>query len=73
MVCNFLPIPVIAKEVAGVSEQVVRQLAGAGIVAIDVAGWRDILVSGRDALPKARARPDWQLHSVAGYTDRHRF
>jgi isopentenyl-diphosphate delta-isomerase len=38
-VCRNLPVPVIAKEVGwGISEQVARQLAGAGVAAIDVAG-----------------------------------
>jgi isopentenyl-diphosphate delta-isomerase len=38
-VCRNLPVPVIAKEVGwGFSEQAARQLAGAGVAAIDVAG-----------------------------------
>jgi isopentenyl-diphosphate delta-isomerase len=38
-VCRSLPVPVIAKEVGwGFSEQTARQLAGAGVAAIDVAG-----------------------------------
>jgi isopentenyl-diphosphate delta-isomerase len=38
-VCRGLPVPVIAKEVGwGFSEQAARQLAGAGVAAIDVAG-----------------------------------
>ncbi len=38
-VCRALPVPVIAKEVGwGFSEQNVRDLAGAGVSAIDVAG-----------------------------------
>jgi isopentenyl-diphosphate delta-isomerase len=38
-VCRTLPVPVIAKEVGwGFSEQTSRQLADAGVVAIDVAG-----------------------------------
>lgn len=37
--CNTLPVPVIAKEVGwGFSEQAVRDLANAGVAAIDVAG-----------------------------------
>ncbi|MCC6187510.1 MAG: type 2 isopentenyl-diphosphate Delta-isomerase [Anaerolineales bacterium] len=39
VVCRALPVPVIAKEVGwGISEQAARQLAGAGVAAIDVAG-----------------------------------
>jgi len=39
MVCETLGVPVIAKEVGwGISEQAARQLAGAGVAAIDVAG-----------------------------------
>jgi isopentenyl-diphosphate delta-isomerase len=38
-VCRVLPVPVIAKEVGwGISERVARQLAEAGVAAIDVAG-----------------------------------
>ena len=38
-VCRALPVPVIAKEVGwGFSEQAARQLAAAGVAAIDVAG-----------------------------------
>jgi len=38
-VCRALPVPVIGKEVGwGISEQAARQLASAGIAAIDVAG-----------------------------------
>jgi isopentenyl-diphosphate Delta-isomerase len=38
-VCRALPVPVIAKEVGwGFSEKNVRELAGAGVAAIDVAG-----------------------------------
>ena len=38
-VCRTLGVPVIAKEVGwGISEQAARQLAGAGVAAIDVAG-----------------------------------
>ncbi|NPV84822.1 MAG: type 2 isopentenyl-diphosphate Delta-isomerase [Anaerolineae bacterium] len=39
MVCRGLQVPVIVKEVGwGISEKVARQLAGAGVAAIDVAG-----------------------------------
>jgi len=39
MVCKTLGVPVIAKEVGwGISEQAARQLAGAGVASIDVAG-----------------------------------
>ncbi len=39
MVCRALPVPVIAKEVGwGISGQAARQLASAGVSAIDVAG-----------------------------------
>lgn len=38
-VCRTLEVPVVVKEVGwGISEQVARQLAGAGVAAIDVAG-----------------------------------
>jgi isopentenyl-diphosphate delta-isomerase len=38
-VCRALPVPVIGKEVGwGLSEQAARQLAGAGVAALDVAG-----------------------------------
>lgn len=38
-ICRALPVPVIAKEVGwGLSEQAARQLAGAGVAALDVAG-----------------------------------
>ena len=38
-VCHVLPVPVIGKEVGwGMSEQAARQLASAGVAAIDVAG-----------------------------------
>ena len=38
-VCRALPVPVIVKEVGwGISEEVARQLASAGVAAIDVAG-----------------------------------
>jgi isopentenyl-diphosphate delta-isomerase len=38
-VCRALPVPVIGKEVGwGISETVARQLVGAGVAAIDVAG-----------------------------------
>ncbi|MBN1978284.1 MAG: type 2 isopentenyl-diphosphate Delta-isomerase [Anaerolineae bacterium] len=38
-ICRTLEVPVVVKEVGwGISEQVARQLAGAGVAAIDVAG-----------------------------------
>ncbi len=38
-VCRALPVPVLVKEVGfGISEEVARRLAGAGVAAIDVAG-----------------------------------
>jgi isopentenyl-diphosphate delta-isomerase len=66
-VCNALPVPVIAKEVGwGFSEQTARQLADAGVAAIDVAGaggtsWTQVEMH--------RAQNDRQARLAAAFID----
>lgn len=66
-VCQSLPVPVIAKEVGwGISEQSARQLANAGVAAIDVAGaggtsWSQVEMY--------RARNDSQKRLAAAFLD----
>ena len=72
-VCSALAVPVIVKEVGwGLSETVVRQLADAGVAALDVAGaggtsWSEVerhreANEGRHSL--ARAFSDWGIPTV---------
>lgn len=67
MVCNHLPIPVIAKEVGwGISLKAARQLIDAGVTAIDVAGaggtsWSQVELY--------RAKSESQARLAAAYID----
>lgn len=67
MVCNHLPIPVIAKEVGwGISQKAARQLLDAGVAAIDVAGaggtsWSQVELY--------RAKSESQARLAAAYID----
>ncbi len=67
MVCNHLPIPVIAKEVGwGISLKAARQLIDAGVAAIDVAGaggtsWSQVELY--------RAKSESQARLAAAYID----
>jgi isopentenyl-diphosphate delta-isomerase len=67
MVCNHLPIPVIAKEVGwGISQKAARQLIDAGVAAIDVAGaggtsWSQVELY--------RAKSESQARLAAAYID----
>lgn len=72
-VCQTLPVPVIAKEVGwGISEETARQLADAGIAAIDVAGaggtsWSQVeMHRARDEVSRRVAAlfRDWGIPTV---------
>jgi isopentenyl-diphosphate delta-isomerase len=66
-VCRSLDIPVIAKEVGwGISEQVARQLADAGVAAIDVAGAGGISWS---QVEMHRATTERQRRVAAAFAD----
>ena len=69
-VCRGLPVPVIAKEVGwGISEDVARRLADAGVAAIDVAGaggtsWSEVEMHRADSETSRRiaaAFADWGI------------
>jgi isopentenyl-diphosphate delta-isomerase len=66
-VCRAAPVPVIAKEVGwGISEQAARQLASAGVAAIDVAGaggtsWSQVEMH--------RAATEMQRQTAAAFVD----
>lgn len=66
-ICRALPVPVIAKEVGwGFSAEAARQLARAGVAAIDVAGaggtsWTQVEMH--------RAKDEWQARLAAAFLD----
>lgn len=66
-ICQALPVPVIAKEVGwGFSQEAARQLARAGVAAIDVAGaggtsWTQVEMH--------RAKDEWQARLAAAFLD----
>lgn len=66
-ICRALPVPVIAKEVGwGFSQEAARQLARAGVAAIDVAGaggtsWTQVEMH--------RAKDEWQARLAAAFLD----
>jgi isopentenyl-diphosphate delta-isomerase len=73
MVCRALPVPVIVKEVGwGFSELAARQLAGAGVAAIDVAGaggtsWSQVEMHRASSESQARlaaAFIDWGISTA---------
>lgn len=67
MVCRALEVPVVVKEIGlGLSAQVARQLANAGVAALDVAGaggtsWSQVEMH--------RARTEHQRHVAAAFSD----
>ena len=80
-VCRSLPVPVIAKEVGwGFSEQTARQLAGAGVAAIDVAGaggtsWSQVEMHRAKNESQARlaaAFVDWGIPTSEAILNVHR-
>jgi len=80
-VCRTLPVPVIAKEVGwGFSEQTARQLAGAGVAAIDVAGaggtsWSQVEMHRAKNESQARlaaAFVDWGIPTSEAILNVHR-
>lgn len=80
-VCRALPVPVIAKEVGwGFSEEAARQLAEAGVAAIDVAGaggtsWTQVeMHRARDETQArlAAAFLDWGIPTVEAIRNVHR-
>ena len=80
-ICAALPVPVIVKEVGwGISEEVARQLAGAGVAAIDVAGaggtsWSRVEMhraEGESARRIAAAFENWGLPTVQSLLEARR-
>ena len=80
-VCRALPVPVIAKEVGwGFSEQTARQLADAGVAAIDVAGaggtsWSQVEMHRANNESQARlaaAFVDWGIPTSEAILNVHR-
>ena len=66
-VCQVLEVPVVVKEVGwGISEQVARQLADAGVTAIDVAGAGGVSWS---QVEMHRATTERQRHVAAVFAD----
>ena len=66
-VCQVLEVPVVVKEVGwGISEQVARQLADAGVTAIDVAGAGGVSWS---QVEMHRATTERQRHVAAAFAD----
>jgi isopentenyl-diphosphate delta-isomerase len=66
-ICRALEVPVVVKEVGwGISEQVARQLAGAGVAAIDVAGAGG---SSWSQVEMYRAVTDSQRQVAAAFVD----
>jgi len=66
-VCRVLEVPVVAKEVGwGISEHVARQLANAGVAAIDVAGAGG---SSWSQVEMHRATSEHQRQIAAAFTD----
>jgi len=64
-ICRALPVPVVVKEVGwGISERVARQLANAGVAAIDVAGAGG---SSWSQVEMHRARSEWQRDVAAAF------